>query len=460
MLTSSSRPGLILHLGCVVALLTAACSDGPTGSIDPVEPGDEVTRILILTAPMAAVLGLPLPSQPIVELRDDANQVVRVAGVVIAASVSTGTLSGTTSVETNAQGRASFSDLIIEGDAGQVELRFSCCGLAPVTRSLSLSVREATIQRLNPEVIVGYAGDTLMPGPKVLLKDEWKQPKAGATVSWTFDSASALPAISVTTSADGVAALPFFQFGDLPSATHVTAIDVGTGKSVDYTLTGTVRGEAYADRTFTLFRAGEVAILPRVAVYDESTDPVSGALVRYRIASGDGVLSLTEAYTGDDGWTEPVTLSNSGQDSIVIEMIAVGYSEHPIVRTVRPVVPPLSFEYAGPCDHGCPTAFDFSWPLTGDPVWGMDAHFQIRVRDARGVIPGYAITLARDAEAPYLFEGESGFDLPISEANPLITDADGIAWLGWRLPEIAGSYSITMSGPMIDAPWTYTATVE
>ncbi|HEX6992004.1 MAG TPA: hypothetical protein VF151_08965, partial [Gemmatimonadales bacterium] len=185
-----------------------------------------------------------------------------------------------------------------------------------------------------------------------------------------------------------------------------------------------------------------------------------GALVRYRITSGEGALSMTEAYTGSDGWTEPVTLTTSSRGSTTIEMIAVGYSRQPIVRSQLAVVPPLSFEYAGPCEPGCPAAFDFTWPLASGPAWTMDVFFQIGVRDAIGPVPGYEITLTKDPAAPYFWVDDYDYEAATPEQKRVVTDPTGLAWLAWRLPQAAGSYHFTMGGPMIATPWTYTATVE
>jgi len=454
------RGARVLLLGCVASFLVASCGDEAVGPGEQPGPGSQSNSLAIISAPWHANLGLPLPVKPIVELRDATGQPVLTPGIAITASISTGQLSGTTTVATNAQGRASFTDLSIDSISGETELRFSCCGLAPVSRTLSLSLASASIARVDPEVIQGIAGSALSSRPGVLLRDERQKPRAGAAVRFEFDSVAALPAFSVTTDTNGVATLPSFQFPDLPSSTALRAVDSATGLFVTYSLVGIARGNAYPDSTFTVVTAGDVGTLPRVAVYDEFLDPVAGALVRYRIASGDGTLSTSEAHTDADGWTEPVTLSNSSRGSTVIEMVAVGYSRQPILDSVIAVVPPLSFEYAGPCEPGCPASFDFTWPLASGPAWTMDVFFQIRVRDAIGPVPGYAITLTKDPAAPYFWVNTFDFEARTPEELPLMTDSTGLAWLAWRLPQAAGSYHFTMGGPMIATPWTYTATVE
>ena len=450
---TSARRARVLLLACLTAYFGAACGENASS------PSEETASIAIISAPFFVTIGHALSTQPVVELRDQDGRALAVAGIGITASVSRGTLSGTTTMQTDKQGRATFSDLVINGIAGQSELRFSCCRQVTVSSSLSL-LGEGPILRLDPEILSGFAGATLSPGPRVLLRDERGLPRVAGAVRFEFDSAAALPAFSVTTDTSGVATLPSFQFPDLPSSTQLRAIDSATGLSVTYSLLGTVRGRAYSDSTVTIVTAGEVVTLPRIGVYDELTDPVAGALVRYRIASGDGALSTAEAHTDADGRTDPVTLSTSSRGSTVVEMVAVGYSPRPILASVIAVVPPLSFEYAGPCDPGCPASFDFTWPLASGPAWTMDVFFQIRVRDAIGPVPGYSISLAKYPAAPYFWVDNWDFEARIPEELPLITDSTGLAWVAWRLPQAAGAYSFTMGGPMIDTPWTYTATVE
>lgn len=454
LLLSTRCRGLPLILASACVLVSTACDDGVT------DPGDEVASIAVISVPELALPGVPLTTLPVVELRDRAGRAVAAAGIVVSASVSSGTLSGTTRVTTDARGRAKFTDLVVDGTDRSTELRFACCGLPAIRRVLTLAVGEPSIARLDPETVTGIAGEMLSPGPRVLVRDERQKPKAGAAVRFEFDSGAALPALSVATDQNGVATLPSFQFADLPERIVLTATDVASGRSVRYQLVGTVHGNAYTlDETFNFGILGQPLALPRLYVVDSG--PVSGALVRYRIVAGDGQLSSAEAHTGADGWTNPVTLITSARGSTQYEAVAVGYSQSPVAGTVATVVPPLTFEYAGPCYPGCPASFDFIWPLAGVAGSGMDAPFQIRVRDAEGSVPSFRVDLS-GAGAFYQAIGAWGdyewYQIP--SEHPLTTADDGVAYFSWRLPAKAGTYSFRLSNPMIAAPWTYTATVQ
>ena len=96
----------------------------------------------ILTQPStSAVSGTAFATQPVVQLRDAANNAVNQAGVVVTASILTGggTLGGSTTATTNASGIAAFSNLSIAGTAGSRTLGFTAPSLASVT-SNSISI--------------------------------------------------------------------------------------------------------------------------------------------------------------------------------------------------------------------------------------------------------------------------------------------------------------------------------
>ena len=95
-------------------------------------------KVVITTQPSAtAQSGVPLAQQPAIQLTDAAGNPVDASGVTVVASIGSGagTLEGTTSVVTNTDGRAQFSDLKITGAAGARTLVFSASGLDPATSS-------------------------------------------------------------------------------------------------------------------------------------------------------------------------------------------------------------------------------------------------------------------------------------------------------------------------------------
>lgn len=76
----------------------------------------------------------PFRRQPQLELRAADGSELHQAGVAIAAELASGSgvLAGTTSVITDADGRAAFADLAISGPAGSYTIRFTAGGFTPV----------------------------------------------------------------------------------------------------------------------------------------------------------------------------------------------------------------------------------------------------------------------------------------------------------------------------------------
>jgi hypothetical protein len=95
------------------------------------------TQLVITTQPAdTARSGVAFARQPVVQLRDAANNNLSQGGVSVTATLATGngTLGGTTTVQTNSSGQAVYTDLAIEG-AEAYTLRFSANGPAPAASS-------------------------------------------------------------------------------------------------------------------------------------------------------------------------------------------------------------------------------------------------------------------------------------------------------------------------------------
>lgn len=103
------------------------------------------TTLRVATQPAStADSGVVLSQQPAVQLHDAWNNAVSQAGVAVTAALASGgsTLSGTTTVSTNAQGTAAFTNLAISG-SGTLTLAFSAPGVAS-TSSSSITVTGGT----------------------------------------------------------------------------------------------------------------------------------------------------------------------------------------------------------------------------------------------------------------------------------------------------------------------------
>jgi hypothetical protein len=125
--------------------LTAVTSATITVTLPPV-----ATKLAITTQPSAtATSGSPLGQQPMLQLQDINSSPVSQSGVVVTATIASGggTLSGTTTATTNANGTATFSTLAITGSGAQT-LVFTAPNLTSVT-SAAITVSTSTFQTPN-----------------------------------------------------------------------------------------------------------------------------------------------------------------------------------------------------------------------------------------------------------------------------------------------------------------------
>jgi large repetitive protein len=185
--------------------------------------------LALITQPAAtAVEGAPFSRQPVVQLRDGNGADVKTSGIAVHAAVTSGgaSLGGTTMQTTDANGRATFTDLSISGATGSQTITFSADGFT--------SIQSAPI-------------DVQAPGPVAtttsITSDEPdpSDPGQAVTIRFSVTAASGTPTGIVTVSASGSETCS----GSLAPA--------GSGAQGSCALTLTTSG----DRTITASYAGE-----------------------------------------------------------------------------------------------------------------------------------------------------------------------------------------------------------
>jgi large repetitive protein len=137
-----------------------------------------------------AAPGQPFPHQPELQLRAGDGTELHQAGITIGAELASGsgTLGGTTSVVTDDNGRAKFSDLAIAGPAGSYTIRFTAGGFTPVESAPITLVPGETRTR-----IVADAPDPSSVGEAVTIQFAVEVPDRGPGT----------PTGTVTISSDG-----------------------------------------------------------------------------------------------------------------------------------------------------------------------------------------------------------------------------------------------------------------
>lgn len=177
-------------VGSYTLRFTSPGLTGVTSAAVVLSAGAPATLTIKTQPSSSADDGVPFARQPVIELRDDGDNLVN--GVQVAASVQSGAgnLSGTTSVAT-VSGKATFTDLAIGGASGAHTLRFSAQSLSAVSSSINVTVP--------PENSSGEWSDVfawpmvavhlhLMPNGKVLSWGKYGTPSVWDPSSGDFTS--------------------------------------------------------------------------------------------------------------------------------------------------------------------------------------------------------------------------------------------------------------------------------
>src|SRR6266513_3667605 len=169
----------------LVALLALGCGG------DSTQPLRAVALALVAQPPTTAQSGVPLSQAPIVELRDRNGAPFAQAGVAIAAAIAGGgTLSGTTTQTTDAQGRATFAGLVISGLVATQTLNFTASGLSSASSSsIALGAGPAAaIQSSSSTTLQATVNTAVALPPAVTVKDGSGNPVPGVSVTFAIAS--------------------------------------------------------------------------------------------------------------------------------------------------------------------------------------------------------------------------------------------------------------------------------
>jgi hypothetical protein len=242
----------------------------------------------IVTQPSAtAQVGVPFARQPVIQVRDAAGNPVPAPGVSVTAAIAngSGSLIGTTSRTTGADGRAVFTDLGITGTTGSRRLIFAAPGFTSAT-SLSINVRPAaTTTRILSD----------SPDPS--------QPGQGVAVAFEVTYAGGTPPGTVRVTASGGSESCSADV----SAGRCTIVLNGDGTR---TLTATFQGG-------TLFEASSdneshQVIAPDQPPVAQDDGYSASAGVPLVIGAGAGVLANDSDPDGDPMTAELVTGPSNG----------------------------------------------------------------------------------------------------------------------------------------------------
>lgn len=274
------------------------------------------TQLVIVTEPpVTAASGVALAAQPVVQLKDGAGNAAPQQGVVVTATVVSGTASFTSgTAATDAAGTATFGGLAIVAAAGSYTIRFTSGSLSAATAAAPtvLSAGPATqLSFATPPPATAQVSVALSPAPAIQLLDGASNaaPQSGTVVTVSVISGSVtLGNATATTTISGMA-----TFGSLT----MTAV---TG---NYTLRFTAPGlgilDAPAATTLAAGPATQLAVItqpsvsgavatalltqPVLQLRDVAGNPApqAGVVVTATVVSGTVTLSNATATTNTSG---------------------------------------------------------------------------------------------------------------------------------------------------------------
>lgn len=426
--------------GVVVSLSCGGESTGP-------DPDPVAAALGFSTAPSAtAEQGVPLAQQPVVELRTSSGQRVARAGVAVAARVTTGTLAGTITINTNAEGRAAFTNLALGGAAGPRDLEFTSSGLTTARSTVTLGTGSAmTIRAASTATVSAPAGSTLPTAPAVIVEDAGGNPVQGATVTFTVTGGNGtVSGATAETDAQGRAAPGAWTLGPLPGTNTLRAALGGSSATVNLfasgvTTAGVITGSAQHQVAVT---STPVAAPPAITLTTSGGAPIPNVAVQFSVVTGGGTLDVTEATTDASGVASAGSWTLGAATGLnEVSVIVVGYSASALVIRAHAVtdLPVHLVVHAGGSQDVAP----------GNAVGTLPA---VRVSDDAGQpVVSYPITFAGATDPFGTITGAS-----------TSTDQNGVATVGsWTPPSADGTYRLSVTDAQLTgSPAEFVATVS
>ena len=307
-----------------------------SGSI-AVSAGDAVRLDMVTQPPASVQQGATLSPAPVVRLEDASGNGVARSGLPVTVSLTgAGTLTGTLTVMTDENGRATFADLAIGGSTGDCTLLFASDGLQSVASS---SIRVASAPDAGRSSIEAPA--TVQAGApatvRVTVRDKNGTALGGVAVSVTASgSGSTITPASATTGGDGVATFTFSStLAEAKSLTaHAAAISIGPA-SVSVT-----PADADAGHTTAKVPDGKPFRTTRITVevhdrFDnrltKGGDTVAGTVA----GTNAGIASISVRDNRDGTYTLSYTPLFNGTDTITITLNGTAISGSPYTSQVK-----------------------------------------------------------------------------------------------------------------------------
>lgn len=287
-----------------------------TTAVLPAVPSASVTftttavaaRLVLVTQPStAAVSGVPFERQPVLQLQDVDGQPLARPDVAVVAQIAVGggTLGGTTTRLSDAQGRVGYTDLAIEGTPGARTLIFAAQDFASVTSDpIAIGIGDpASIAVAAGNNQSAQVGTAVPVPPAVIVRDAGGTPVPGVAVTFSVATGGgSVTGASQTTGVDGTATVGSWTLGQTLGTQTLRAQVPNAGVSgnpVTFSATA-VAGGVSAERSSisaspTTITASEGSSFSTITVTarDNAGTPIAGLSVTLAVAGDGGGAGVT-----------------------------------------------------------------------------------------------------------------------------------------------------------------------
>ncbi len=415
-------------------------------------------RLAVVQQPSAtAQSGVVFPQQPKVQVQDAGGNPVKTAGLAVTATVASGagaTLGGQLTVATDANGIASFTNLVLTGALGAYTLGFTSPTLSgAASAAIVLGAGAATqLVIVQQPAAVGQSGVPLTQQPVVQLQDAQGNPapQTGVQVTAALNGGGGtLSGSKAQTDATGRAT--FTNLAITGPNGQYALIFTSAAPSLTSVLSATIALGAGAPAALFLATAPSASVVngqvfpqqPAIQVQDGAGNAAAapGITIAVAITAGGGSLSgASTAVTNASGLATFAGLSITG---------TIG----PRQLTFTSTTPPLTFTTANVAlTAGAATqiARHSASPQSATVGAAVPAPPSVLVRDASlNPVAGVAVTFA--------VTSGGGSVIP---TIPILTDATGVATLTrWTLGPTAGPNTVGASASgLAGSPVVFNAT--
>jgi hypothetical protein len=406
-------------------------------------------RLLFVTAPPATIANRTQFPTTTVRLVDSFGNTAPVSGVTVTAALTggSGTLGGTRSRQTNAQGEVTYTDLIFVGSVGTKTVNFGSGSLTGVDASIAVTAgAPASFVAVDGENQSAVAGKAVATPPAVKITDVDGNPVSGISVTFSVTAGGGSTANSTAvTDASGVAHVGSWTLGSVAGENRLSATATGLSFSpVVFIATG----NAGAADQLILKTAPTSPARNRIVFPTQPTLQLQDSLGNNANTSG---LRVTASLVAGGGQLLGDTVAfTDASGSVAFTNLAIAGTTGP--RTIR-------FSATGLPSTTVNVVLGAGTPAT----MAINAGDQ-QTATAGGTVFTAPSVIVRDADANPVYGTVVNF-VPSSSSGQVTggsttTDSSGIARVGsWTLGGAVGTNTLTASSPDLPSTTlTFTAT--